>query len=253
MQWETDSSPHLHLLRSLTIFTPGITRLQDIDNLTISDRAWDVADGLESASTAGLGWGRCSVCAVEREMARLKLEGSLERGPFALWYCFEVDPNNGVGAGGFGGSELTELVVLDSICRNFASIIAILLSVLIIESEPASLLTENRPYPSGRVWIPLFIILKVVGRASIFLNFPACRIPPACSNGAWWAKVTTSLRPRNSFPLILSNAVLASWCTSIVSQIANVWEGQPNSRHMRNNVSSQPQYSNESKTSGIVS
>jgi hypothetical protein len=71
--------------------------------------------------------------------------------PFPPWHCFDAKPNNEPGAGGFNGSELAELVVLDFICRNFASIIAILLSVLIIKSEPTGLLTENKLYPSGRV------------------------------------------------------------------------------------------------------
>jgi hypothetical protein len=43
----------------------------------------------------------------------------------------EAEPDNAADGGGFGGNELNELEVLDSIWRNFASIIAILLSVLI--------------------------------------------------------------------------------------------------------------------------
>jgi len=59
----------------------------------------------------------------------VRLGGSLKRELFALWRCFEAELKNGAGASGFGGSELIEVVVFDSIWRNFASIIAILLSV----------------------------------------------------------------------------------------------------------------------------
>lgn len=117
----------------MTIFTPGITRLQDTDDLTIFGRIWSVADdpeGIESTSTKGLEWGGGTTRVVERGMVRLG--GSLKREPFALWRCFEAELKNEAGAGGFGGSEWIEVVVFDSIWRNFASIIAILLSVLIL-------------------------------------------------------------------------------------------------------------------------
>jgi hypothetical protein len=58
MQWGCDAYDYLHLLRSLTIFTPGIVRLPDMDGLVASERVWIVADdpeGVESASTEGLG------------------------------------------------------------------------------------------------------------------------------------------------------------------------------------------------------
>jgi hypothetical protein len=88
-------------------------------------------EGVASASANSPRWAAVSARAVTRRTvgpARC-LE---ERGPPEPRHFLEAEPNNeAADGGGLGGNELIEFVVLDSIWRNFASIIAILLSVLI--------------------------------------------------------------------------------------------------------------------------
>jgi len=82
-------------------------------------------------STESLGWEGGSTRGMGR--GTVAAEEFLKREPLPPRHCFEAEPKNAAGGGGFGGNELNDLEVLDSIWRNFASIIAILLSVLTIQ------------------------------------------------------------------------------------------------------------------------
>lgn len=88
-------------------------------------------EGVVSASAEIPRWVAVSARAVIRRTVGL-VRCLEERGPPEPRHFLEAEPNNAAAdGGGLGGNELIELVVLDSIWRNFASIIAILLSVLI--------------------------------------------------------------------------------------------------------------------------
>jgi len=141
-------------------------------------------------------------------------DGSGGGGAFAMLGRIWVASASGNGGGGLEGSDecgdiklsvdadakVVEDLGIDaslrfvlSICRNFASIIAIL-------SRVASVL-----FPE-----PVFNKLNVVGRDASIILFRLTPVLPL-SGGAWCANVTTSLRPRKSLSCAVFNALSASW------------------------------------------